>query len=201
MGRTVIDLWNIRAYGYDRIRKVWPFNRILKREIDAIQLLLKQIDPAAGVVLDLGCGTGQMRSLLPLASKPVAMDQSRRMLCNCRKKPYLGYIEADALRLPFRQNSFDLVVSVGLVEYIRDIDALLQEIGYVLKHNGFLLLTLSPGNGFACLRKLTFTSLYVHSISKFKRHCSLNLLAQAQSFSQTALLLQKQTQFRQKKGF
>lgn len=93
--------------------------------------------------LDLCCGTGDMAFALrregPRA-EIVGADFSHAMLKLALGK-YAGrapltWIEADALRLPFPDRSFDLVTSAFGFRNLADYDAGLREIARVLKPGG-----------------------------------------------------------------
>jgi len=96
-------------------------------------------------VLDLCCGTGDMALAMRRASgnsssRPYfAADFSHQMLrLSGRKFEGKGIvsIEADALQLPFPDESFDLVVSAFGFRNLANYDAGLTEIRRVLKRNG-----------------------------------------------------------------
>jgi demethylmenaquinone methyltransferase/2-methoxy-6-polyprenyl-1,4-benzoquinol methylase len=104
--------------------------------------ILKRPD---ATVLDLCCGTGDMALALRRASgnsgsRPYfAADFSHQMLrLSGRKFEGKGIvsIEADALRLPFKDGGFDLVVSAFGFRNLANYDAGLKEIHRVLKSNG-----------------------------------------------------------------
>lgn len=94
-------------------------------------------------VLDLCCGTGDMalalRRQAPQAEITGA-DFSHSMLVlasmkNSRPRP-ITWIEADALQLPFPDQSFDLVTSAFGFRNLADYDAGLREIFRVLRPGG-----------------------------------------------------------------
>jgi demethylmenaquinone methyltransferase/2-methoxy-6-polyprenyl-1,4-benzoquinol methylase len=107
-------------------------------------------DPDAAV-LDICCGTGDMtRSLLryrPRGSRPVlAADFARGMLSRAAKKfaqrepgaPYAVPLEADALHLPLRSGSLDLIVTAFGFRNLANYEAGLREFNRVLKPGGQL---------------------------------------------------------------
>lgn len=92
-------------------------------------------------VLDLCCGTGDMtQALLRQAGKSsgriLGADFSHAMLERAREKSVgtgLRWVEADALRLPFPEEQFDLVTSAFGFRNLADYDAGLREIVRVLR--------------------------------------------------------------------
>jgi len=97
-------------------------------------------------VLDLCCGTGDMTlALRRTAGKShtriLGADFSHAMLQRADTKTAKdgskpGWIEADALNLPFASNSFDLVTSAFGFRNLADYDAGLREIVRTLKTDG-----------------------------------------------------------------
>lgn len=96
-------------------------------------------------VLEVGAGSG--RDSVTLAQEgavPVMLDYSMASLEVARKvalragtRPLL--VRADALRMPFRDGSFDVVFHQGLLEHFRDPMPLLHENVRVLRQEGLLL--------------------------------------------------------------
>src|SRR5207249_7008942 len=94
-------------------------------------------------VLDLCCGTGDMGFALRRQGSEchiAGADFSHAMLVRAAAKSTAGqkmrWIEADALRLPFPDASFDLVTSAFGFRNLADYDAGLREIHRVLRPEG-----------------------------------------------------------------
>jgi len=112
-------------------------------------------DPNAAV-LDICCGTGDMTMALlkrrPLGARPIlAADFSHGMLSRGAKKfsqwtlspkmegaPYAVPLEADALHLPLRDASLDLIVTAFGFRNLANYEAGLREFHRVLKPGGQL---------------------------------------------------------------
>jgi demethylmenaquinone methyltransferase / 2-methoxy-6-polyprenyl-1,4-benzoquinol methylase len=87
--------------------------------------------------LDLCCGTGDIA--LRFSGNVVGVDFTDEMLRVAQSRAAGNWMQADALRLPFRDNSFD-VVSVGYgLRNLADIEGGLHEIYRVLRPGGQLL--------------------------------------------------------------
>lgn len=104
-------------------------------------------------VLDICCGTGDMTLALlrrrPQNAKPIlASDFSRNMLSRgaqkfgpsgaSPEKPYAIALEADALNLPLRDSSMDLIVTAFGFRNLANYEAGLREFARVLKPGGQL---------------------------------------------------------------
>jgi demethylmenaquinone methyltransferase / 2-methoxy-6-polyprenyl-1,4-benzoquinol methylase len=93
-------------------------------------------------VLDLCCGTGDMAFALRRQgpqSRIIGADFSHAMLVLASEKSAgrpVRWIEADALRLPFPDQSFDLITSAFGFRNLADYDAGLREIRRVLRPGG-----------------------------------------------------------------
>lgn len=102
-------------------------------------------------VLDTGCGTGLYSIRLSEAGADVtAVDVSRKMLEIAQRKSkdrgqYIWYEEADMLKLPYDNSTFDAVVSVTALEFVADPLAGLMEMARVLRPGGKLVVGVLNG--------------------------------------------------------
>lgn len=85
-------------------------------------------------VLDLGCGYGRYTRVIP-APCVVGLDMTQRWLDHGHRHGVENAVRGDAHRLPFADDTFDALVSVGLMEYV-DRPRVLAEISRVLKPGG-----------------------------------------------------------------
>lgn len=92
-------------------------------------------------VLDVGCGTGQTSTYAAERAGTVAgVDISEPQLARARRKPTeTRFLRADAEHLPFPDDTFDAVVSVGAVIYFPDPIAALVEARRVTRPGGSIL--------------------------------------------------------------
>lgn len=103
--------------------------------------------PAGGVALDVGCGPGSITASLARAVGPdglaLGIDVSEPMLARAVRVPagaQVGFLKADAQRLPLRDDTVDAVISVAVLQLIPDPTAALAEMVRVLKPGGRLAL-------------------------------------------------------------
>ena len=74
-----------------------------------------------GKVLDLGCGTGALLDQLRGCSAELwGLDVSQEGLKFCAIRGHKKLVLADATRVPFRQNYFDVITAIGLIEHLDD---------------------------------------------------------------------------------
>ncbi|WP_163322366.1 class I SAM-dependent methyltransferase [Draconibacterium mangrovi] len=121
------------------------------KEIDAIEkkLLVEALQKVPkGKMLELGCGTGHWTELfVNMDFDVIATDISDAMLCQAIEKNLdAEVLNADAGDLPFKNESFDVVASVTMMEFVTSKDVVLNEIYRVLKPGGYLLLGCLNGN-------------------------------------------------------
>ena len=121
------------------------------KEIDAIEEklianALKKVPKRK--MLELGCGTGHWTELfVNTGFDVIATDISDAMLRQAIEKNLDAEIlKADAGELPFKNESFDVVASVTMIEFVNSKDVVLSEIYRVLKPGGYLLLGCLNGN-------------------------------------------------------
>jgi ubiquinone/menaquinone biosynthesis C-methylase UbiE len=95
---------------------------------------------AAGRLLDAGCGSLLFTSHLHAT---VGTDLSGKMLKRARRRAVngLGLVQADLLRIPFCDRSFDGIVCLHVTHVIEDLAGLLRELRRILKPGGRLFLT------------------------------------------------------------
>ncbi len=101
-------------------------------------------------ILDIGSGTGftsaDAKRKWPSASI-TAIDIAEPMVAKTKSSGIPSSITADAIELPFKNRSFDMVVSSLAFQWIADYEKLFLEIERVLKSGGLLLFsTIGPGN-------------------------------------------------------
>lgn len=112
-------------------------DRVWRREVISRANL-----PAEGRLLDLGAGTGDL-ALEALRQQPdcqpIAADFTLEMMRVGKRRKNAGFIEwaaADALSIPFRDDTFDAVVSGYLLRNVTDVRQALREQFRVLKPGG-----------------------------------------------------------------
>lgn len=119
---------------------------VMRRVLTAFQLPTEWLNiPPGGVALDVGCGPGSVTAALADAVGPdglaLGVDISRPMLARAVRAetgPQIGFLRADAQRLPLRDQTVDAVVSIAVLQLIPDPRAALGEMARVLRPGGRL---------------------------------------------------------------
>ncbi|MGE5696308.1 MAG: methyltransferase domain-containing protein [Candidatus Sericytochromatia bacterium] len=96
--------------------------------------------PQGGVALDVGCGPGNVTAMLADAVGPdglaLGVDISEPMLARAvrsNSRPQLGFMRADAQRLPLRDDTVDAIVSIAVLQLVPDPSAAVAEMARVLR--------------------------------------------------------------------
>lgn len=126
------------------------------------ELVFSLIDVRQGEkALDVGCGTGNYTiELARQGAEVFGIDSSEEMLTWARRKARRNGIEisfqvADAQRLPFPEHSFDLIVSNGLLCFLKEPERALVEMNRVLKPGGVLVVgVLNKWSPWALFRRI-----------------------------------------------
>jgi ubiquinone/menaquinone biosynthesis C-methylase UbiE len=115
--------------------------------------MVEQCD--ARVVLDLGCGRGEL--LLALARKfpgsecvgiDIARDPAILREPNLNRQPNEQLLRADCNHLPLRPNSSQLILCASLLEHLPSVELAVSEIQRVLESEGTLVVGVPTENRF-----------------------------------------------------
>ena len=105
-------------------------NKIRSHELSFYKPFL----PAGSKVLEIGGGTGvQAKQLSEIGLEVTSVDIADSNYAEDRVFPIVNY---DGKHLPFDSHSYDIVFSSNVLEHIRDLDELHNEIKRVLKKDG-----------------------------------------------------------------
>src|ERR1700754_217131 len=118
--------------------------------------------PSGGVSLDVGSGPGNVTgSLARRAARDglaLGVDISEPMLARAVRAeagPQVGFLRADAQRLPFRDATFDAVISLAMLQLIPEPSAALAEMVRVLRPGGRMAgMVPTVGRAGALMRRL-----------------------------------------------
>ncbi|MDO8503289.1 MAG: class I SAM-dependent methyltransferase [bacterium] len=143
--RNVPPNWYIRKIKESFLHRLWHKGRF--REV------VKMIEPKGGVVLDVGCADGTFSKVILDASRaskfvgidvlPKSIAFSKRRFARSRK---MLFKVADAHSLPFKDETFDLVVCLEAMEHFENPRKVIEEIKRVLVNNGDVIILVPAEN-------------------------------------------------------
>jgi ubiquinone/menaquinone biosynthesis C-methylase UbiE len=118
--------------------------RALAYEQRAVMQILGTLRP--GVLLDVGTGSGRLINFPP-PPEVVGLDSSELELRWARER-YWGdgskhFVLGVADSLPFRDDTFDLVLGIRIIKFLEDPEAAVSEMADVLKPGGRLVIDIS----------------------------------------------------------
>lgn len=117
--------------------------------------MLQYIDelklPRDSLVLDAGCGPGSMIfDLLERGLRVYGIDLSEKMLnlargnaLNSKNYAKLSVAKGDIENLDFKDGFFDLIISAGVIEYLKTDDLALREFARTLRPGGVLITSIT----------------------------------------------------------
>ena len=131
-------------------RKLWDlyapiYKRAMKADQHIYEFMYRRIPDVIkdSVVLELATGPGLLaKHIAPAAKKIIATDYSEGMIREAEKgynPPNLTFETADAMALPYGDNSFDVVIIANALHIVPDPEKVLSEIDRVLRPDGILI--------------------------------------------------------------
>lgn len=131
---------------YDLEEAHWLYMGLRDLLISGIKQYFKNSEKIS--ILDAGCGTGYNLKCLEKYGVSTGVDINNNALVYCRKRGINRISRASVLELPFRDESFDLVVSTDVLYHraVQDDLTAIKEIYRVLKKGGTLMVNLPAHN-------------------------------------------------------
>src|SRR5882762_9175780 len=133
-------LYTAVAHEYD---DVFP-RHVAEHYIDKRTRLVKELLPLGGLVLDVGCGTGQLGSAIASEGFDVfGVDLSASMVARARERGLVGTFAGVTTALPFAADSFDLALTVATLHHLETAERVattVDEMARVVKQGGFVVL-------------------------------------------------------------
>lgn len=92
-------------------------------------------------ILNVGCGTGGTIEVLEKYGRLENVDTSNEAVSYLKKRNIKNVRKINGLKLPYKNDTFDLIVALDVLEHIREDSRALAEWNRVLKPGGKLLIT------------------------------------------------------------
>lgn len=109
--------------------------RIVGEELARLRL------PAVARVLDAGCGSGRILDALSRYGEVSGLDTNPDSVALARERGYEDVREGVVERLPWADETFDLITMLDVLEHTADDHAALSELHRVARPGGYLLVT------------------------------------------------------------
>lgn len=139
--KDVIELYDDFAYVYDTTRYG------TKKQKITTKIVLEVVSELAGntknkLVLDAGCGSGRFTSFfINEGANVISADTSKNMLKNLMEKNHnVKAINANILNLPFKNNSFDLIICSEVLTHLHEYKRPLAEFKRILNSRGVIII-------------------------------------------------------------
>lgn len=146
----VATIYGHLAGFYDRLRPLFAGPPgVTEDALDVLDL------PDTGRVLDVACGTGFGAKRLRGRSREVhSIDLTRELLIEARQQQPLddvAFVQGDAERLPYADETFDVITIIGAIQHFPNPDLALAEARRVMRTDGVLFVGAPkrPENGIA----------------------------------------------------
>lgn len=121
-----------------------PNKLFLRRRMEIVGRFIKRDTNA--VALDAGCGSGELAAVLAnYYQRVIGVDYSQIMIDLAHKSGPPANVEfhqADCTRMPVPDNTADRIFSLGLFDYLPDLDAVMKEFRRVAKPAGRVVVTM-----------------------------------------------------------
>ncbi len=130
--------------------RYWKDKSARENRDDSGRKIRKNIDkylirrPESGLVLDAGCGNGELVSILAgKGFKTIGVDISLTATLKGKEQLAKGMLGVASIEegLPFIKERFSTVVCIEVLEHLFDIHEALSELNRIIVPNGHLLLT------------------------------------------------------------
>ena len=97
------------------------------------------------LILDLGCNRGYFTRVLSSKAITIGLDVNKHVLVEAKRSidrsmdDNIGFILSDISFLPFRNDSFDVVICASVLEHIENLNSAIKQIKNIIKNNGILI--------------------------------------------------------------
>ncbi len=143
--REVKEIFGAIARRYDFLNHFLSGNTDRRWRAACVREVSKRAAVSGPVILDVGCGTGDLSLAFSALGPVVGCDFCHPMLrigldkiARSRCKNRISVLEGDALALPFPDGSFDVVVSAFVLRNLADARRGLVEMRRVMRVGGVL---------------------------------------------------------------
>lgn len=120
-----------------------------------LKLINESISPRPdSTMLDVGCGMGYMAWFFSRKCKVTGMDISFDSLRFASQNKDVTWVQGDALKLSFKDDSFDYLITSEVMEHVEDGLSFVAELKRVTKPNGMIILSTPSVDGILRVSKI-----------------------------------------------
>lgn len=158
--------WNKpKVFEWEKIRLGYVYNtekKIFKRLMQGLN---------HGRILDLACGSGRFTTIFN-GEKYIGLDFSPSMIrLSKERNPESDFVIADAFKLPFSHETFDLIFACRFIHHYEDLTVFLGEVSRLLKPNGVFVFDVTHKASLPYLiARIIGITLYAKAPIQFIKH-------------------------------
>jgi 2-polyprenyl-3-methyl-5-hydroxy-6-metoxy-1,4-benzoquinol methylase len=151
---------------YERWQKARDLSHHRAKFVEHI--LSNELIPEDLKVLDVGAGEGSTSKLLSQNNFVVSLEPKAERIKKISKSDSHQPVIADSLKLPFKTDSFSLIILQDVIEHLNIKNELIDDLTSLLKKDGFIYL--STPNKFSLLNIISDPHWGIPFLSLFKRN-------------------------------
>ena len=164
---SAIKHFDKNAHVYDKDNYSDRKSRFMINRHNAILDMINDLNFKFKNILDIGCGPGEMIfDLSEMGLGGIGIDTSAEMIKICQDRLNKNNFGAlwklkvgDAENTELDNNSHDLIIASGLIEYLEADSKFLSEMNRILKSDGFLILNITNKYGYPTSLNGIFSSI------------------------------------------
>jgi len=140
--KEIKDFYSKMSADYDEVVVKTSY----KHQLSLVEWVIKELGNKKARVLDLGCGTGLSSVRLKAAGYELTgVEINKDMIKEALKKKIFQQLISQNLEeeIQVKTNHFDVVVLIGVFDFIKNPNEFIKEVFRVLKSKGLFLITVA----------------------------------------------------------
>ena len=127
---------------WERKRKEFQDNWWYSRRRGGLEVLMRSAKtPGDAKILEVGCGTGHNYQFLKRYGDYHGMDSSNVMIELVTSYGLQKVALGDAVNMPYKDDAFDVVLALDVIEHIENDALAIQEMNRVLREGGIIVIS------------------------------------------------------------
>jgi len=123
-------------------------------DLKRLRFIVEEIsekNPKGCIILDIGCGTGNVSNQLGMSEYQITgIDSDQESIDYAQSRinnSNITFIKEDIYQYPVKENYFDAIICSEFIEHLPDPDSAIKKIFKMLNDNGVLIITVPNGIG------------------------------------------------------